>query len=71
MKTYNEINLKDFAAWCGAISTKETILNEGKEIEFENLIEELYEGAIGETHLNDILWHEREWVFEMLGIKED
>jgi hypothetical protein len=38
------------------------------EIEFENLINELYPDGIDATTLNDILWFEDQWIFEMLNI---
>ena len=72
MKTYNEnTTLRDFDAWSGAKDTKETIINEGKENEFDQLIEELYPEGLSETQLNDILWFETDWIYENLGITED
>ena len=71
MKTINEDQtLQDFNAWSGAISTKETILENDKEQEFENLIDELYPEGLTETQLNDILWFESDWIFECLEISE-
>ena len=71
MKTFNETNLKQFNAWQGAVETKERILKEGKEEEFDFLIQELYPQGLSETQLNDILWFSEEWLFEHLGINED
>lgn len=72
MKTFNEnTTLRNFDAWSGAVDTKQTILNEGKEEDFENLIDELYPDGLSETLLNDILWFEPEWVFEQLGIENE
>jgi hypothetical protein len=71
MKTYNETNLVNFDAWSGAIETKNAIIDAGKENDFDNLIEELYPDGLSETQLNDILWFEEEWIFEMLGISEE
>ena len=72
MKTINEDQtLQDFNAWSGAISTKETIIENNKEQEFENLIDELYPEGLTETQLNDILWFESDWIFEMLEINEE
>lgn len=72
MKTYNEnVSISNFDAWSGAKDTKETILNAGKEKEFDNLIEELYPDGLSETTLNDLLWFESDWIFEMLGIEEE
>jgi hypothetical protein len=67
-KPTNEINLRDFDAWSGAVDTKEILINEGKEDEFNSLIEDLYGGGLSETQLNDILWFEEEWIFKSLGI---
>ena len=67
--TNNNLSLRDFNAWSGAKDTKETIINEGKEDEFDTLIEELYPEGIDQTHLNDLLWFETEFLFENLGIE--
>ena len=72
MKTFNEnTTLVNFDDWSGATDTKERIINEGKADEFDNLIEELYPDGLSETQLNDILWFEEDWLFEMLGILDD
>ena len=72
MKTFNEnTTLINFDAWSGAVDTKERIIQEGKADEFDNLIEELYPDGLSETQLNDILWFEEDWLFEMLGISDE
>jgi hypothetical protein len=72
MKTYNEnMRLVDFDAWSGAIETKKQIIEAGKAEDFDNLIEELYPDGLSETHLNDLLWFEEEWIFENLGMAEE
>ena len=69
MKVYEELNLKDFESWSGATETKNIIINEGKEEEFEELIEELYPNGISATTLNDLLWLDQEYVLDTLGIE--
>ena len=70
MRVYNDnLTLVNFNAWSGAVETKETIINEGKAEQFDNLIEELYPDGLTYTQLNDLLWFEDEWIFEMLGIE--
>lgn len=70
MKVTNEtMSLRDFEAWSGAKNTKETIINEGKDDEFDSLIEELYPDGLTDTQLNNILWFEKNWIFENLGIE--
>ena len=71
MKVFNEISITDFNAWSEAKETQKRILKEGKENEFDSLIEELYPDGIDETHLNDILWFESEWIFKNLGIQDE
>ena len=63
--------IENFDAWSGAIDTKETIINKGKADEFDSLIEELYPDGLTDTQLNDLLWFEEEWIFEMLGIETE
>ena len=70
MKVYEELNLKDFQTGMGATETKERILNEGKEQEFEELIEELYPEGLSATELNDLLWMDAENILQVLGIEE-
>jgi len=71
MKTFNETNLVNFDAWSGAVETKERIINEGKANDFDSLIDELYPDGLSETHLNDLLWFEEDWLFEHLGIEDE
>lgn len=71
MKVYSEMSIRDFEAWSGAVDTKDKIIANDKEEEFDALIEELYPDGIDETQLNDLLWFDDEWVFESLGIYED
>ena len=69
--TNDNLTLRDFKAWSGAKDTQETILNEGKGEEFDSLIEELYPDGIEEKHLNDLLWFDEEWLYEVLGIADE
>jgi hypothetical protein len=72
MRTFNDnARLCDFNAWSGAKDTKDTILKHNQGEEFDNLIEELYPDGLSETQLNDILWFEPEWIYEILGISEE
>ena len=70
MKIYSE-GIETFSPWAGAVDTYETICNEGKLEDLEFLLEELYPDGLTETELNDILWFDDEWVYEMLGIKTE
>ena len=66
----NNLRLRDFKAWSGAVETKDKIIKEGKGDEFENLIDELFPEGLTETKLNDLLWFEDEMLFNELGIEE-
>lgn len=71
MKVYEELNLKDFKTWSGATITKERIIKEGKEEEFEMLIDELYPEGVDATDLNDYLWFNDEEIYDILGIQTE
>ena len=71
MKTYTETSIRNFDAWSGAKETQELILEHGKEKYFDYLMEELYPDGLSETQLNDILWHDSEWVLDSLNIRLD
>ena len=71
MKTHTETTLRNFNAWSGGKDTKELILENRKEDEFDTLIEELYPDGLSEGMLNDILWFEEEWICEMLNIDNE
>ena len=71
MKIFTEQSIADFEAWSGAKETKQVIIDNDKEAEFDMLIERFYPDGIDETGLNDILWFESDWVYEMLGISEE
>lgn len=71
MKVYQEISIRDFEAWSGAVDTYDKIIINNKEEEFDSLIEELYPDGIEETRLNDLLWFDSEWVLDCLGIDEE
>lgn len=72
MKIINEtVSIINFQSWSGAKDTQERIINEGKAEDFDYLIEELYPDGIEEGDLNDILWFEEDWIYEMLGIDNE
>ena len=64
-------DFSDYRPWSGAISTYERIEEEGKLDDLENLLEECYPEGISMVGINDILWFDSDWVFEMLGITDD
>lgn len=67
LKIYVE-SVSNYNPWSGAVSTYEAIVEENKLDDLDFLLEELYPEGISESHLNDILWFESDWVFAKLGI---
>ena len=60
-----------FKAWSGAKHTLEVIKEHHKISDLDAFIEELIatsEYPISETAINDLLWHDSDYVFEQLGI---
>ena len=71
MKILKYQTMENFNACSGAIDTLETIKKHGKIKELEYFLEEMFfEEVPTETQINDLLWHDTEWVFEHLNIKE-
>lgn len=66
-----ELDLHTFEAWSGAKSTLERVIAEGKTNELEAVLEDCYPEGMTETQLNDILWFESDWIFEMCGIRTE
>jgi len=72
MKIVNDnLSLRNFEAWSGGKDTKQLILDNNKEDEFEFLMEDLYPDGMTDTQLNDILWFEEDWICETLGIDNE
>lgn len=71
MKIISETSISNFETWSGAKETQRLIIENNKENEFDNLVEDLYPDGLTDTQLNDLLWHDSEWCLEQLGITED
>ena len=70
VKVSDEMNWNDVftSAWSGAKYAAERLQEEGKGDEFMELIEELYPDGIDRVTLNDIMWFDRDWIYESLGM---
>ena len=60
--------IEAFEAWSGAIPTKEAIINAGKAEEFDALLDELFPNGCTEGELNDFLWFEDSYIYNLLGM---
>lgn len=58
-------------SWSGALYTLNKIEEEGKEDDLMALLDEIFYDGADETQVNDFLWFDDEYIFEMLGIKEE
>lgn len=59
-----------YKPWSGAVDTWETIEEEGLLEELDSLLEDIYPDGLSESELNDLLWFDKDWVFEQLGISD-
>ena len=72
---YVKIEMDDFRtlknnSWSGALDTLKDIEEADKEDELMYLLEEIFNGDIPtETEVNDFLWHDRDYIYELLGIE--
>lgn len=64
-----EINLWNFEGWSGGESTLATLSYDQIDT-LQCILEDAYPEGIDETHLNDILRFETDWIAEMLGFTD-
>ena len=58
--------------WSGALDTLNTIYEHDKEEELMSLLaSDCFSNTPDLTEVNDLLWFEDAWIFEMLGIDPD
>ena len=63
--------LKD-NSWSGALDTLENIEKADKEDELMQFLEEIFaDRTPTETEVNDLLWHDREYIYENIGLNEN
>ena len=65
----NEIDLRNFEGWSGGESTLATLSYDQIDT-LQFILEDAYPEGIDETHLNDILRFETDWIAEMLGFTD-
>ena len=58
--------------WSGAVDTIADIQNANKETEFMNFLEAVFCDEVPtDTTVNDFIWHERDYIYENLGLTEN
>lgn len=71
MKIYTEIyELSDFTPWSEATKTWDKIIEADKDEEFIQRLDDIYPEGLSETQLNDLLWFEEEWCYELVGLNQ-
>lgn len=65
------MDFSDYQPWSGAKDTYALIDCNNKLEELDRLITEYFQNGLTDTDLNDILWFERDWVLENLGIEDN
>lgn len=71
IQEYSFEDLKDLV-WSGANYTLGVVEEHGLEEELMLFLEDLTsEEIVDATAINDLLWHEAEYIFEILGIEEE
>ena len=75
---YVKIEMDDFRtlknnSWSGALDTLKDIEEADKEDELMYLLEEVVftDTTPTETEVNDFLWHDRDYIYELLGLDEN
>jgi gas vesicle protein len=70
MKVYDDISLRNFQPWSGAVDNFNSLSYEELD-QIEATLEELYPDGISETTINDLFWFDFETICEWLGIKTE
>lgn len=65
------MDIDDFEPWSGAVSTYERIERAGLLDALATELEILYDGEISETGLNDLLWFESDYCYELVGLRTE
>lgn len=73
MEIKKEVSFEELVrgSWSGAVDTLETVTEHGKEDELMDLMEEVFQETPTETDVNDFLWFDTEYIFEVLGMEEE
>lgn len=66
MKVIEEISLKDFEFWAGAVDTAKYLTDDELDA-IEESLEELYPDGMDKTEINDYFWFEDDDIAQVLG----
>lgn len=66
MKIYSEIDIRDFDFWEGAEYVADAFTEDDLELIQDRLVE-LYPDGMSDVELNDLFWHDEDFVAELAG----
>ena len=66
MKIVEEVRLRDFEFWAGAIYRAERLSNDELD-QIEEILEEIYPEGMSNVSLNDLFWFEEDFIAQSLG----
>lgn len=66
MKIYSEIDIRDFEFWEGAEYVADAFSQDDLEV-IQGKLEELYPDGMSDMELNDLFWHDEDFVAELAG----
>ena len=66
MKVYSEVDIRDFEFWEGGKCVADVFSEDDLE-EIQDRLEELYPDGMSDTELNDLFWHDEDFVAELAG----
>ena len=61
-------SITEFEPWSGAVRIYEELTNPQLE-QLDRILEDAYPEGMTDTQFNDILWHDSDWVAELLGFR--
>lgn len=61
-------SITEFEPWSGAVSIYEELTNPQLE-QLDSLLADAYPEGMTDTQFNDILWHDSDWIAELLGFR--
>lgn len=67
MKIYNDISIRDFGFWSGAVYNSGLFTDDELD-KLESVLESEYPDGMSYTELNDLFWFEDKWLCELIGI---
>ena len=70
MRVISDISLSRFEFWAGAKSNAEKLKIQELD-QLEEIFEDIFEGGMTDTQINDILWFDFSWVCEAIGLEYD